>query len=328
MKLVLLIIQPAITCLLLYLKEGLAQQEKIIGGSSCKGIKHEFTVYIPIPFNDMDNGDNGPGRRLNDQNDPNDLVDMYLQICPFGGTLISDRWVLSSAICHLKPKFAIVGMSTSNANAYIKDHPESKIPVEKCINHEKASTSSSGEPIADYSIAVLKLSKAVSEGGTVSFVKLPTSKFSGEIHKSCPHGVIMGWGPISATGMFEKPRMTNSTNPDFPKPSPTMNCATVDVKPISECDGSLAKDRVMCTTSTAGKSASIFGDTGCPLMCNDVQVGIIVRMVMPGTPGTLYTRVDYYLDWINEHAFAEQHPANLIIVLVIISVHIVLHLVM
>ncbi|XP_076643273.1 kallikrein-like enzyme LV-Ka [Halictus rubicundus] len=58
----------------------------------------------------------------------------------------------------------------------------------------------------------------------------------------------------------------------------------------------------ICAGVIEGKKDACQGDSGGPLLCEDTQVGIVSwgrGCGRPGSPG-VYTRLDVYLEWLND----------------------------
>lgn len=110
---------------------------------------------------------------------------------------------------------------------------------------------------------------------------------STDVVKFCPRGQIMGWGSTSSEtrGVEE----------------PVLRCAVVPVLSHSKCQQHLHlfMDRSKICALGQGEDACI-GDSGGPMMCGGVQIGIISSGHGCGAknhPG-VYTRVDYYFKYI------------------------------
>lgn len=84
--------------------------------------------------------------------------------------------------------------------------------------------------------------------------------------------------------------------------------ANITVIPIEQCSsltsyGGKIKPGMICAGSWTGGVDSCSGDSGGPLICDDVLVGIVSfgqSCAKPNFPG-VYTDVNFHRDWIMEH---------------------------
>lgn len=186
------------------------------------------------------------------------------------GSALNEWWVLTAAHCQ-EAYLAVVVRSLNSKqishelrNIYI--HPKFD---EKYLYN-------------DIALLLLKIPIGL---GMVEFVKLPRY----HLEVKCSMALVKGWG-TTENGVYSK----------------TLLCAELPVLNISECESmhqARVKDyrSVICTLSREGKDACR-GDSGGPLTCNGVQVGIVswgVGCNHPFLPG-VFTRVDYYLDFIKK----------------------------
>ncbi|XP_076227652.1 trypsin-1 [Nomia melanderi] len=78
----------------------------------------------------------------------------------------------------------------------------------------------------------------------------------------------------------------------------------------------------ICAGVEEGGKDSCQGDSGGPLLCNGTQVGIVswgFGCARPGLPG-VYTRLDVYLDWINQSLHNNKAARNILSVTTILII--------
>ncbi|KAL6259697.1 anionic trypsin [Pogonomyrmex barbatus] len=70
------------------------------------------------------------------------------------------------------------------------------------------------------------------------------------------------------------------------------------------------KEKQLCAGLPEGGRDACQGDSGGPLLCNGTQVGIVSwgeGCARPNSPG-VYSRVDFYLEWLNETIVQNRAP--------------------
>lgn len=201
-----------------------------------------------------------------------------------GGSLLNSFWILTAAHCLDKDEaYVIAGVSYIAFNVPFRRRVSRKIVFyikHRGYNHRTL----------DNDIGVLRISRAIQESDLISYVKLPSAKGEEDLSRSCPQALAMGWGYVHPTEPIRPERLM---------------CVNLDVVPLDECQKKWNKKklgRVVCALSPGKDSCR--GDSGGPLMCGDVQHGIVSfgprRCANPDLP--VYTRVDNYLDFIRESA--------------------------
>ncbi|XP_058839014.1 transmembrane protease serine 9-like [Topomyia yanbarensis] len=200
-----------------------------------------------------------------------------------GGSLISDRYVLTAAHCVLnfKPNQITVKVFDPKKSAMV---PRA---VEKLYGNERFSLDTFNNDIA-----LVKLQSALDVKDQFVTVCLPTpgKNFGGL------EGMVTGWGKLSNGSL-----------------SHTLQQVKVPIMTNQQCKKSAYRasritDNMMCAGYSDGGRDACQGDSGGPLQVGDASEREIVGIVSwgegcakPNYPG-VYTRVNRYLQWIKNNA--------------------------
>ncbi|XP_014476741.1 PREDICTED: trypsin-2-like [Dinoponera quadriceps] len=140
-----------------------------------------------------------------------------------------------------------------------------------------------------HDIGLFRLRRPFHTNLYIQYVVLPVKYIANLQDMYTEHCIAAGWGrhiPDSNRGSGTYLRHVRVPLISAMKcPMPNINIET------QVCAGLLEGGRDACK-----------GDSGGPLICNGTQVGIISwgeGCALPNSPG-VYSRVDFYLDWLNE----------------------------
>lgn len=204
------------------------------------------------------------------------------------GTLLNDYWILTAAHClfgdpsltTIEYATTVIGENGVNGTKLVE--------IERYIRHEDYN----GALIRD-DIGLIKLKAPLFTGlhGAVSKLAIP-----GSYYRTGTPTTVVGWGrigtnlPISLT--LQKVDLQIYSYED---------CRAAHL--LSPSDLDIYRTNICAGVPEMGKS-ECNGDSGGPLLVNNVQVGIVSWSLKPCAvapyPG-VYTAVSTYLDWIIHH---------------------------
>ncbi|KAK7084715.1 hypothetical protein SK128_023621 [Halocaridina rubra] len=200
-----------------------------------------------------------------------------------GGTLISQRWVLTAAHCVYRRLYVRLG----EHDLQHKDKKEIEMRVEKSFKYPDYDVSTIG-----HDIALLKLPKDVTYTRYIIPACLPGLNTIPPVKSKC---VITGWGKEKDTHIFGTDVLKYARVPIVTKK------ACLDSYPDHPITGNQ-----FCAGFKKGLADSCAGDSGGPLVCDDNGAWTIHGVTSfgegCGSHGKfgVYTKVRNYLKWIKK----------------------------
>uniref|UniRef100_A0A8C4Y5Q5 chymotrypsin n=1 Tax=Gopherus evgoodei TaxID=1825980 RepID=A0A8C4Y5Q5_9SAUR len=197
-----------------------------------------------------------------------------------GGSLVSQRWVVTAAHCGVtKSNVVVLGEHDRSSS---KEKVQ-KLAIQQVFTHPQYDSST-----VNNDIALIKLATAAVLGSTVAPVCLAAA---GEQYQSRQRCVTSGWGKTRYNALSTPSKLQQTVLPLLTN---------------QECknywDGNIL-DSMIC--AGAAGSSSCMGDSGGPLVCKENGVWNLVGIVSWGSsscattsPG-VYARVSLLRPWIN-----------------------------
>ncbi|KAM6181652.1 granzyme B-like [Erethizon dorsatum] len=193
-----------------------------------------------------------------------------------GGFLIHEKFVLTAAHC-----------AGSSINVTLGAHNIEKQEKTQKVIHVKRSI-----PHPDYNpqimtndIMLLQLEKKAKLTKAVQLLRLPKGKSQVKPGALCQ---VAGWGQLAPQGKF---------------PS-TLQEVEMTVQKDEVCETLFGKHydsaTEMCVGDPKIKNSSFKGDSGGPLICNNMAQGIVSYGRKNGTTPRVYTKISHFLLWIKE----------------------------
>lgn len=224
--------------------------------------------------------------------------------CNCGATIVTPLWILTAGHCcflydqKLNPKkwSAIVG--STRCYDLLRETYQ-KIRLAELIVHPNYNIRGDEEAYTFNDIAMIRLEKKINMKLGIRPVKLLLKQQLGgkkidEVYKSCK---AIGWGTQSQSTSYSPPEL-------YAVQLPLISIEDCRYRYSGNFKGVqrilFNKFKAMCTLENKGGKDVCSGDSGGPLMCDDIQVAIVSMSPACGDPElpNIWTRVDYYHSWI------------------------------
>ncbi|XP_031614884.2 coagulation factor X isoform X2 [Oreochromis aureus] len=202
-----------------------------------------------------------------------------------GGTLVSDRWVVSAAHCFEESADHVT------IGDYDKQRPdpgEQQIKIQKVIVHPHFHAFT-----FDSDLALLYLAWPVQRGPTAVPACLPDTHLSKYLLKEDNHGVVTGWGATEYLG----------------RSSRFLRKVTLPVVGYKDCISTTEQvitDNMFCAGYLEASKDACSGDSGGPFVVNYRGTWFLTGVVSWGEKCAargkygVYTRLGNFLNWIRD----------------------------
>ncbi|KAH0953158.1 hypothetical protein HN011_006829 [Eciton burchellii] len=212
-----------------------------------------------------------------------------------GGTYIAPRFVLSATHCMIRPLHGGTSWTSENPHMFyviagatyvnLASWTSMQIGlVDRILPHAKFRYAD-----MQNDIGLFRLSRPLYINTYVQYMKIPSMYLTNLFDICTKECTAVGWG-----------RHTPDLNKNSDK---YLRHVQLPLIPPAKCFVPLVDyEKQLCAGVAEGRRDTCQGDSGGPLLCNGVQVGIVswgIGCARPDSPG-IYTRVDYYLGWLNE----------------------------
>ncbi|XP_056621414.1 transmembrane protease serine 3 [Triplophysa dalaica] len=212
-------------------------------------------------------------------------VSLYYQNQHFcGGSVISDRWIVTAAHC----VYGFAQPVLWGVHAGISDHPMSgAVAVEKIIFHANYKRNGLG-----YDIALIKLKQLLTFNDQLSPICLPTHGETFETGQMC---LISGWGATTDGG----------------ESSTSLQSAQVPLLSSRQCRRPGRTSWNICAGFLQGAAGGCQGDNGGPLACRGSAWTLVGTASLAQSCGQknepgVYTSITQSLTWIHQQMEKEE----------------------
>nr|AAX41258.1 cathepsin G [synthetic construct] len=189
-----------------------------------------------------------------------------------GGFLVREDFVLTAAHCW----GSNINVTLGAHNIQRRENTQQHITARRAIRHPQYN-----QRTIQNDIMLLQLSRRVRRNRNVNPVALPRAQEGLRPGTLC---TVAGWGMVS---------MRRGTD--------TLREVQLRVQRDRQClriFGSYDPRRQICVGDRRERKAAFKGDSGGPLLCNNVAHGIVSYGKSSGVPPEVFTRVSSFLPWI------------------------------